>query len=255
MLRYQKWLLTGWLIILTLGIIGMSIYNLKRSTLLENGLRKEIEEVKKAMSKLKEDVEQIKKEILKPEKTLEIGTSDWKKYRNEKFKFEITFPKDSEIKQEGESRIFVTLPDRTVPLFTPESPGKPVATPTISKYFEISIIENLSSKLCSIEGLSEMGLGFLRNPKIVQLGNIEFEKATGWQEAAGPDYEVIGYTTFKGNNCFLLKCTLRYDVFLDVYGIPTSHPNYEQFDKQWSQAIDEERNLCDRIVSTFQFIE
>jgi hypothetical protein len=100
-----------------------------------------------------------------------------------------------------------------------------------------------------------MRLGFLHNPKRIQLGNNEFERAIGFQEAAGPDYEVIGYSTFKGNNCFLLECTLRYDVFLDVYGIPTSHPNYEQFDKQWSQAIDKERNLCDRIVSTFQFIK
>jgi hypothetical protein len=94
MLRYQKWLLTGWLIILTLGIIGMSIYNLKRSTLLENGLRKEIEEVKKAMSKLKEDVEQIKKEILKPEKTLEIDTSDWKTYKDEKLGVSFKYPKE-----------------------------------------------------------------------------------------------------------------------------------------------------------------
>lgn len=249
----QKWVLIGWLILLALGIISLVLYNSKELTLLRNSFNKEINSIKEEIKKLREDIKQIKIKIFeKPKRAVQIDKSNWKTYRSQKYGFEIDFPKDSEIKPEGEHHLFVILPDTSTSFFISDFDS--IIDPIISKHFEITIFENFSSELCSTKSLSEMGLGFFHNPEIVELGNLKFEKATGEQQVAGPDYYMTSYVTFRGKNCFVLICSLRYDEYLSVYGINVFEPKYEQIRKKWFQIIDKEKNFCDQIVSTFQFI-
>jgi Sec-independent protein translocase protein TatA len=92
MFAHQKWLLIGWLIILTLGIIVVSVYTSKRLIVIEMKFKKRIQEVKEEMKELKQRVEQLQKEAFpEGEKMSEIDTSDWKTYRFAKSIYEVGY--------------------------------------------------------------------------------------------------------------------------------------------------------------------
>jgi hypothetical protein len=94
-----------------MGIIGMSIYNLKRSSLFENKFERKIAEIEEEIKKLKEAIEQVKEKIsgsIEPEEVIsEIDA--WKTYRNEKYKYEIGIPEKAILKEEND-HVRISLP-------------------------------------------------------------------------------------------------------------------------------------------------
>jgi len=97
MLNPLKWLLIGASLIFILGIVGLDIYAIKKFSLIEKEFEGEIGEIRKEIQILKESIEQLKREL--PEKLeenplKEIDTSSWETYKDEKYGFEIKYPKD-----------------------------------------------------------------------------------------------------------------------------------------------------------------
>jgi hypothetical protein len=93
MLSPKKWLLTVWLIVLTLGVVGVDFYVLRKQSLLENKLKKEIENVVKETKKLEDEVKQLRgKTLLKSKETSEINVPSLATYKNEIYGFEFKYP-------------------------------------------------------------------------------------------------------------------------------------------------------------------
>ncbi|MEM2914193.1 MAG: hypothetical protein QXH91_02145 [Candidatus Bathyarchaeia archaeon] len=86
---FKKWFSIGWLLVLSLGIIAIEVYTSKRVILFERKLKRETEEVKDEIKKLREGMEKAK---MKSYADMEIYNIDWEVYRNEEYKFKLTYP-------------------------------------------------------------------------------------------------------------------------------------------------------------------
>jgi cell division protein FtsB len=98
MLNPSKWLLIGAFLILVFGVVGLGTYTARRFSLIEEKFNREIEEIKKEIKVLKENIDQLKREVARKQKETfikEIGTSNWKIFRDEELGFEIRYPKEA----------------------------------------------------------------------------------------------------------------------------------------------------------------
>jgi hypothetical protein len=97
MIISSKWLIIGWLIVLTIGIIGLGILSSKRSALLKNQIEKEIKEVREEMERLGDEIQHVK-EIISEMRSSPINIPGWKDYRSEKYGYLIKYPVDATLK-------------------------------------------------------------------------------------------------------------------------------------------------------------
>lgn len=146
--------------------------------------------------------------------------ADWQTYRNEEYGFEVSYPGEGQMTDEG----LINLP------FTP-------GTLLLEKYLMIWVEETLSGQCSPLEAPE------VREPEMIQFGNIEFTKQIGYEGAAGSVYETIEYSTVKDNQCFHLTFILR-SANPGVFDIPP--PDFDH---------EKETEIFEQIVSTFRFLK
>ena len=152
-----------------------------------------------------------------------LVSSNWKSYRNEKYEFELKYPREGRLVEAEEEYARIDLP------FAPE-------TNLEEKYIEIVVNESL--RQCS----SPLSKGYepgAIHSELVLVNGLEFRKESGSEGAAGSFYHWVSYSTAKENLCISLSLVLH---SLNPGNFATPLP---VFDEQ------EEIEIFQAIVSTF----
>ncbi len=141
-------------------------------------------------------------------------------YHDERYEFDISYPKGSKI-IESEEGIRIDLP------FTQ-------GTTLSEKYLKITVREKIAPEECSNPAQT-----IIKKVETVRVRDMEFKKEIGRETAAGNLYESVSYSIMKQDKCFGFTFILRH---ADA-GVYPSPP--KKFDRE------KETEIFERIISTF----
>lgn len=156
--------------------------------------------------------------------------SDWKTYRNEKYSYELKYPRDAQIEAETEKGILIKLPLATAT----------TAKETLGKRFAVKAAEKFTPEKCShpTEAFSLDSIVEIKKIESIRLGTIDFFKEISESQNFGMIEYYASYSTAKTNQCFLAQAGIGF------FGTPP--PDLDQ---------ERELEIIEQILSTFRFLE